>query len=152
MRSNLAILLGTLLLFISIVAAAMLGYSLSLLLQGLLTTNPQLVVGVLFLFLTLILLICVLYALIKRQRALALRRMTAPPPTILQPSPWEKDTPLPPSSTPVNRDLQNQLYRMLNGDQEEADRLVNRAKRKYPRMLEDWYWEKVIADLERDRQ
>jgi hypothetical protein len=40
----------------------------------------------------------------------------------------------------------------LGGDRERAERLVNQAKKKHPEMSEDWYWEKAIADLERDRR
>jgi uncharacterized BrkB/YihY/UPF0761 family membrane protein len=74
MRSNLAILLGTLILFVAIVAAAIWGYILSLLFRGFLTLNPQTVLGTLILFITVVLLICVLYSLIKRQQILALQQ------------------------------------------------------------------------------
>ena len=153
MRSNLAIFLGTLLLFIAIVAAAIWGYILSLLFRGFLTINPQTVLGTLILFITVVLLICVLYFLIKRQRTLALLRVTPPqpPPTTLQPFSLPRDTASGPSLS-LPRELQNQLYSMLGGDRERAERLVNQAKKKHPGMSEDWYWEKAIADLGRDRR
>jgi hypothetical protein len=153
MRSNLAIFLGTLLLFIAIVAAAIWGYILSLLFRGFLTINPQTVLGTLILFITVVLLICVLYFLIKRQRTLALRQVTPsePPPTVLQPLSLSQDT-TSGQSLSLPRELQNQLYGMLGGDRERAERLVNQAKEKHPGMSEDWYWEKAIADLGRDRR
>ena len=153
MRSNLAIFLGTFLLFIAIVAAGIWGYILSLLFRGFLTINPQTVLGTLILFLTVVLLICVLYFLIKRQRTLALLQVTPsePPPTVLQPLSLPRNNTSEPSlSSP--RELQNQLYSMLGGDRERAERLVNQAKEKHPGMSEDWYWEKAIADLGRDRR
>ncbi|MBD1809384.1 MAG: hypothetical protein KME25_27145 [Symplocastrum torsivum CPER-KK1] len=154
MRSNLAIFIGTLLLFIAIVAAAIWGYILSLLFRGFLTINPQTVLGTLILFITVVLLICVLYFLIKRQRTLALRRVTPlqPPPTTLQPLLLPRDTASQSSLSSPSPELQNQLYSMLGGDRERAERLVNQAKNKHPGMSEDWYWEKAIADLGRDRR
>ncbi|WP_414581402.1 ABC transporter permease [Scytonema sp. PCC 10023] len=46
--------------------------------------------------------------------------------------------------------LKNRLI-SLAGDVASAERLVNQAKQDYPGMPENWYWEKAIADLERDR-
>ena len=153
MRSNLAILLGTILLLLAIITAAIWGYILSLLFRGFLTINPQAVLGMLILFVTVVLLICVLYFLIKRQRTLALLQVTPsePPPTVLQPLSLSRDTTSGLSLSPP-RELQNQLYGMLGGDRERAERLVNQAKKKHPGMSEDWYWEKAIADLGRDRR
>lgn len=154
MRSNLAIFLGTLILFVAVVAAAIWGYILSLLFRGFLTLNPQTVLGTLILFITIVLLICVLYSLIKRQQTLALQQVTPspPPPTTLQPFSLPRDTASQPSLSPSSRQLQSQLYSLLGGDRERAERLVNQAKKKHPEMSEDWYWEKAIADLERDRR
>lgn len=47
--------------------------------------------------------------------------------------------------------LRSQLYALVRGDTELADRLLVKVRQKYPDQSEDWYWEKVIRDLERDR-
>ncbi|NER37553.1 MAG: hypothetical protein F6J93_26920 [Oscillatoria sp. SIO1A7] len=47
--------------------------------------------------------------------------------------------------------LKRQLSALVLGDMELADRLLASAREKYPNQSEDWYWEKVIRDLERDR-
>ncbi|CCH65199.1 hypothetical protein RINTHM_7360 [Richelia intracellularis HM01] len=56
-----------------------------------------------------------------------------------------------PSGT-LNPSLENKLVNLLNGDVNVAERLVNQVKQDYPGMPENWYWERVIADLERDRR
>ena len=43
------------------------------------------------------------------------------------------------------------LIRMLNGDRKTAYRLAASTQTKFPGRTEQWYWEKAIADLERDR-
>jgi hypothetical protein len=48
--------------------------------------------------------------------------------------------------------LKNQLVTLLGGDNAGAERLVNQARKTYPNMPEHWYWERVIADVERDRR
>lgn len=44
------------------------------------------------------------------------------------------------------------LLSLVGGHWEIAERLIQQAKEKYPGNSEQWYWEKVIADLERDRE
>jgi hypothetical protein len=51
----------------------------------------------------------------------------------------------------VRGSTQRRLIRLLNGDQRTAQRLLNQARLRYPNHDENWYWEKVIFDLERDR-
>lgn len=51
----------------------------------------------------------------------------------------------------ASRELQNQLLRSLHGDRELAIRLLSQVKTKNPGKPVDWYVEKVIYDLERDR-
>jgi tetratricopeptide (TPR) repeat protein len=61
--------------------------------------------------------------------------------------------------TTTNVDLQKpksginrqKLLRLVGGYWEIAERLIDDAKYRYPGMSEDWYIEKVIQDLERDR-
>ena len=48
-------------------------------------------------------------------------------------------------------ELRQRLFRMVQGDWNLAERLLNSARMNYPGQTEDWYWEKVIYDLERDR-
>lgn len=53
---------------------------------------------------------------------------------------------------PPDPQLQSQLLRMLSGDGAEAERLVAQARRNHPGRPENWYLQKVIDDLERDRR
>jgi high-affinity Fe2+/Pb2+ permease len=48
--------------------------------------------------------------------------------------------------------LKIRLINLLAGDVKGAERLIAQAKISYPKMPENWYWERVIADLERDRR
>jgi hypothetical protein len=50
-----------------------------------------------------------------------------------------------------NQALENQLLMMVFGDRQLALRLVRSARKMQPGRSEDWYWEKAIFDLERDR-
>lgn len=57
-----------------------------------------------------------------------------------------------PSGSPrANPKLQRKLLRLLHEDARVADRLITQASFKYPGKAPDWYVEKVIYDLERDR-
>lgn len=49
-----------------------------------------------------------------------------------------------------NKKFQNKLLNRL--DRDVAERLVSSAKRSNPGQSEQWYWEKVIYDLNRDRR
>lgn len=51
----------------------------------------------------------------------------------------------------ASRQLQHQLLRLLEGDRNLAMRLLSQVKMKNPGKSIDWYVEKVIYDLERDR-
>jgi hypothetical protein len=57
----------------------------------------------------------------------------------------------PTGSTRANPKLQRKLLRLLHKDARVADRLITQASFKYPGKAPDWYVEKVIYDLERDR-
>ncbi|HEY9833697.1 MAG TPA: hypothetical protein V6D26_24315 [Stenomitos sp.] len=48
-------------------------------------------------------------------------------------------------------ELRQRLFTLIQGDWNLAERLLNSARMNYPGQTEDWYWEKVIYDLERDR-
>ncbi|HEY9748718.1 MAG TPA: tetratricopeptide repeat protein [Allocoleopsis sp.] len=47
--------------------------------------------------------------------------------------------------------LRRKLFRLVGDDRKIAIDLVEQLKLKHPGMSEDWYWEKAIYDLERDR-
>ncbi len=52
---------------------------------------------------------------------------------------------------PRNRELQHQLIGMLRGDIATAKRLLKQQRQQHPGRSDNWYLEKVIHDLERDR-
>jgi hypothetical protein len=51
----------------------------------------------------------------------------------------------------ANRSLQRKLLLLLHEDHQAAERLVQQASFRYPGKSPDWYLEKVIYDLHRDR-
>lgn len=51
----------------------------------------------------------------------------------------------------ASRHLQKKLLRLLHDDRDTANRLLSQAQRKNPNRSADWYTDKVIYDLERDR-
>lgn len=51
----------------------------------------------------------------------------------------------------ASRKLQQKLLRLLHDDRDTASRLLSQIKIKNPNRSVDWYVEKVIYDLERDR-
>jgi hypothetical protein len=53
---------------------------------------------------------------------------------------------------PKNRQLQHQLIEMLRGDIGTAKRLLKQQRQMNPGKSDNWYLEKVIYDLERDRR
>jgi hypothetical protein len=54
-------------------------------------------------------------------------------------------------NNPRNRYLQNDLLILLKGDVAAAKRLLAQQRRKNPGQSDNWYLEKVIYDIERDR-
>lgn len=73
-----------------------------------------------------------------------------------KPSPPSPPKPVtPPSPQPLrfpSRANYNRLVSMLHGDGNAAERLVGKVRQQNPERSEDWCWEKVISDLERDRR
>jgi peptide/nickel transport system ATP-binding protein len=65
--------------------------------------------------------------------------------------PWSDISDLSDGNKP-SATLQYQLFGMVQGDWQVAKRLLNQVKSNNPGHSEDWYWQKVIRDLERDRQ
>jgi hypothetical protein len=51
----------------------------------------------------------------------------------------------------VSPQVRRKLLRLLGNHQPTVDRLVDQARWKNPGESEQWYWEKVLYDLERDR-
>jgi hypothetical protein len=41
---------------------------------------------------------------------------------------------------------------IFSHDMERIERLLNGARLKHPDRLEQWYWEKILYDMERDRR
>ena len=64
--------------------------------------------------------------------------------------PWSDISDLSDGNKPSAK-LQYQLFAMVQGDWQVAKRLLNQLKSINPGHSEDWYWQKVIRDLERDR-
>jgi hypothetical protein len=56
-----------------------------------------------------------------------------------------------PAGNNVSPQVQGKLLRLLGNHQPTVDRLVDQARWKNPGESEQWYWEKVLYDLERDR-
>lgn len=56
-----------------------------------------------------------------------------------------------PSFSRANPALQRKLMRLIHEDRSAASRLLTQAQLKYPGKSPDWYLEKVIFDLQRDR-
>ena len=52
---------------------------------------------------------------------------------------------------PKNRELQGKLLAILHGDIPTAKRLLKQQRKSSPGRSDNWYLEKVIYDLERDR-
>ncbi|MDM9381174.1 hypothetical protein QUB80_10710 [Chlorogloeopsis sp. ULAP01] len=55
-------------------------------------------------------------------------------------------------SDPKNRQLQKQLLTLLRGDVSAAKRLLKHQRQLHPGKSDNWYLEKVIYDLQRDRR
>jgi hypothetical protein len=53
-------------------------------------------------------------------------------------------------SSQPREELRRKLIPLVHGDWNLANRLLQLARKKNPGHSEDWYWEKVIYDLERD--
>lgn len=178
MRASLPVVLLTITLSIT---TAILSYLLVLLVSGVLTLDLLTFLVLLLLFVTVVLLSYFLLRLARisethvgeeiplhpdadldnptpsRPYPTAGESRILPPPLDVPTSP--ERSPLSPGEMPTRLDsgpadpqLQRQLVGMLAGDQREAERLVQQAKRNHPGRPENWYLQKVIGDLERDRR
>ena len=52
---------------------------------------------------------------------------------------------------PQHPHLERKLLKLLGGNQNTAQRLIQQSRLRYPDKSADWHWEKAIYDLERDR-
>jgi hypothetical protein len=154
MRFNRLIFIATLILCIAIFAAVTLGYLLSHLIRGFLPVDILTFLIALFLLVAIVLLIYGLFLFNRRQQS-------PPPPLIVPPEPIELPVEAPfirrrkiPGQSSQNSDeseLQSQLISMLAGDRAAAERLVNRIKQNHPGRAENWYWQRAIEQVKRDR-
>jgi hypothetical protein len=58
------------------------------------------------------------------------------------------------SSKPIGKvspQTRHKLIKLLGNHQPTVDRLIDQARLRNPGEEEQWYWEKVLYDLERDR-
>ena len=55
------------------------------------------------------------------------------------------------SSRPTE-ELRRRLFPLVHGDWNLAERLLDSVRKNNPSHSENWYWEKVIYDLERDHR
>ena len=135
MGNQVVVFVGTFILFVT---GLLLGYVLSQLVLGFLPFNFLTFLGTLSLILIFGTLYYVLFWQFRRQDS----------ESFVQEIPnWVEDT----TGGSQNR-MKSRLVSLLSGDTAAADRLIEQAKQNYPGMPEDWYWERTIADLERDRR
>ena len=153
MRFNRIIFIGTLILFIAIVAAAIFGYLLSHFIQGFLPVDAFTFLIAIFLVVAVALLIYGLFLLVKRQQSPPSSRRQPPEPIELPvEEPFIRRKRRSPSyPSPADLELENRLISMLAGDRAAAERLVSRLKQNHPDMPENWYWQRAIDDVARDR-
>jgi uncharacterized protein HemX len=52
---------------------------------------------------------------------------------------------------PQHPQLERKLLKLLGGNQNTANRLIQQSQLRHPDKSADWHWEKAIYDLERDR-
>lgn len=77
-------------------------------------------------------------------KKLALAQQQANPQTYDDPRPYD-------DFSVTSLELQQQLLDMVGGNRLIAQRLIDLARENYPEMPEEWYWKKVIFDLESDQ-
>ena len=156
MTFNRLILIGALILFVAIVAAGLLGYLLSQFIQRFLPIDAFTFLITLFLVVAIALLIYGLFLLIKKQRKQPSSSSRNVPPEPLElpveaPFIRRRRTKSQLSQSSVDSELQRRLIHGLAGDAAAAERLVNRIRQNHPGMPENWYWQRAIEDVERDR-
>jgi len=134
MGNQVVITVGTLILLLT---GLLLGYVLSQLVLGFLGFNLLTFFGTL----SLILIFGTLYYVLFWQ----LRRQTPTPS-------FRREIPTQVEEGASDGYLKNRLIARLSGDTAAAERLIEQAKENYPDMPENWYCERVLDDLDRDRR
>ncbi|MCX7597106.1 MAG: ABC transporter permease [Fischerella sp.] len=137
MGQKLIIVIATTILLLT---GLLLGYVLSQLVLGYLGLNLLTFLGTFCLILIFATLYYVLFWELRRQQSQSSTADQSQPTTELT------------TQRIVDHPLKNRLIAMLDGDTTAAERLVEQARQDYPGMPESWYWERAIADLERDRR
>ncbi len=155
MRFNRLIFIGTLILFIALLAAGLLGYLIPQFIRGLLPVNILSFLITLFLIVAIALLIYGLFLLVRKQQSPP-RRQGADSDEPLElpveaPFIRRRKIQRQPIQTSDDRELQYRLINMLAGDTAAAERLVAKIRQNHPGMPEDWYWQRAINTVERDR-
>ncbi|MFQ4147058.1 ABC transporter permease [Chlorogloeopsis sp. ULAP02] len=112
----------------------LLGYVLSQLVLGYLALNLLTFLGTFSLILIFGTLYYVLFWELRRQQSRSSQRVTK----------------ISANQRIVDSRLRNKLIAKLDGDATTAERLIEQAKLDNPGMPESWYWERVIADVERE--
>ncbi|MBE9216201.1 ABC transporter permease [Plectonema cf. radiosum LEGE 06105] len=120
---------------IMMMTGIILGYVLSQLILGFLTLNLVTFLGTLSLIIIFGTLYFVLFWELKKRQS---RSWSTQPPYPTQ-EPSQKET-----------HLQNRFFALV-GDTATANRLIEQLKQNHPGMSENWYWQRAIADLERQR-
>lgn len=155
MRFNRLILIGTLILFVALLAAGLLGYLVPQFIRGLLPVNVFTFLITLFLLVAIALLIYGLFLLIRKQQSPSRPRSTDSDEPFELPveAPFIRRRRIPrqPIQHSEDNELQYRLISMLAGDAAAAERLVAKIRQNHPGMPEDWYWQRAIKDVERDR-
>ncbi|GAA6623610.1 ABC transporter permease [Scytonema sp. NUACC26] len=124
---------------ILLITGVLLGYVLSQLVLGFLSLNLLTFLGTFSLIVIFGTLYYVLFWEFRRQQSPS-------------PRPSSNGSKLQTEERTPDASLKNKLISLLSGDTSTAERLVEQAKQDFPGMPENWYWEKSIADLERDRR
>jgi hypothetical protein len=133
MGNQVVIIVGT---FILLVTGLLLGYVLSQLVLGYLPFNLLTSLGTLSLILIFGTLYYVLFWQLRREQSQS----------------FDDGIPDPVEEEFTDNYLKNRLIARLSGDTAAAERLIEQAKQNFPGMPENWYCERVLDDLDRDRR
>ncbi len=120
---------------ILLITGVLLGYVLSQLVLGYLIPNFLTFLGTISLIIIFGTLYYVLFWEFRKQQSVQ----------------FEGRTPVRAEESVADIRLQNRLIAILDGDTGAVERLIRQAKQETPGMPENWYWERVIADVESDR-
>lgn len=133
MGNQVVIIVGT---FILLFTGLLLGYVLSQLVLGFLAFNLLTLLGTFSLILIFGTLYYVLFWQLRREQSRS----------------FDDDTPDSVEEEFTENYLKNRLIARLSGDIAAAERLIEQAKQNFPGMPENWYCERVLDDLDRDRR